>query len=112
MLTPSPRQEVLEVCFVASGHDYVAVSIYPRASSAALYAREGLTAMNGRSDTRELTTVADFRVLASYAVRHGLGRLTYWAVNRDRPCPRRTAPDCSGTAAPAWAFTRALVAAQ
>lgn len=87
---------------------------YPRASSAALYAREGLTAMNGRSDTRELTTVADFRVLASYAVRHGLGRLTYWAVNRDRPCPhRRTAsPIYSGTAAPAWAFTRALAAAQ
>jgi chitinase len=87
--------------------------LYPGASSAALYAREGLSEMNGRSDNRELTTVSDFRTLATYAVRHRLGRLTYWAVNRDRPCPgRKGSPTCSGTAEPAWAFTRALAAAQ
>lgn len=86
--------------------------VYPHASGAALYAREGLSEMNGRSDTRELTTVADFRALAGYARRHRLGRMTYWAVNRDRPCPHRrlTASVCSGTAAPRWAFARALVA--
>jgi chitinase len=88
--------------------------LYPYASSAALYAREGLTPMAGRSDAHELTTVADFEQLATYTVRHGLGRLSFWAVGRDRPCPHRrsAAPNCSGTAAPALAFTRALAAAQ
>jgi hypothetical protein len=88
--------------------------LYPHASSAALFAREGLTAMDGRSDTHEHTTVTDVEKLARYAVRHQLGRLTMWAVNRDRPCPnhKHAAPDCSSTGAPALAFTSALAGAQ
>jgi hypothetical protein len=113
--TGGPRTRMVRHAITAVSQLHTLLhQLYPRASSAALYAREGLTEMNGRSDAGELTTVANFRTLATYAIRHQLGRLTYWAVNRDRPCPhRRTAsPVCSGTAAPAWAFTSALAAAQ
>ncbi|MGC0399105.1 hypothetical protein RKD27_001749 [Streptomyces sp. SAI-126] len=54
--------------------------------------------MNGRTDdSGERVRVADFRTMLAYAQQHHIGRLTYWSVNRDRPCGSSTDGDsCSG----------------
>jgi chitinase len=80
-------------------------------SSATAYAREGVSLMNGRSDTGEYFRQADFQAVLDYATSHGLSRYTYWSVNRDRQCGTpdnngQTSGTCSSVAQGAWDFTR------
>jgi hypothetical protein len=62
------------------------------------YAHIGLSSMNGKTDdSGELVRVSDFRTMLAYAQQHHIGRLTYWAVNRDRACGSGSDGDsCSG----------------
>jgi chitinase len=73
------------------------------------YAHEGVSLMNGRSDTGELFRQADFQTVLDYATSHGLSRYTYWSVNRDRQCatpePGSTSGTCSSVTQGAWDFT-------
>ncbi len=55
-------------------------------STATAYNHEGVSQMNGRSDTGEFFTQTDFQTVLNYATSHGLSRYTFWAVNRDRQC--------------------------
>jgi chitinase len=80
-------------------------------SSATAYNHEGVSQMNGRSDTGEMFTQTDFQNVLSYATSHGLSRYTFWAVNRDRQCtpPNNngtTSGTCSSVAQGAWDFTK------
>ncbi|MFL5909147.1 MAG: carbohydrate-binding protein [Gaiellaceae bacterium] len=80
-------------------------------SSATAYAREGVSLMNGRSDSGEYFRQADFQTVLDYATSHGLSRFTFWSVNRDRQC---SPPDnngqisgtCSSVPQGAWDFTK------
>ncbi|MFE2099802.1 glycosyl hydrolase family 28 protein [Streptomyces sp. NPDC059468] len=67
-------------------------------SDATAYAHIGLSSMNGKTDdSGERVRLADFRTMLAYAQQHHIGRLTYWSVNRDRPCGSGTDGDsCSG----------------
>ncbi|WP_405529272.1 alpha-galactosidase [Streptomyces canus] len=67
-------------------------------SDATAYAHIGLSSMNGTTDdSGERVRVADFKTMLAYARQHHIGRLTYWSVNRDRPCGSGTDGDsCSG----------------
>ncbi|MFF7982912.1 alpha-galactosidase [Streptomyces sp. NPDC007901] len=67
-------------------------------SDATAYAHIGLSSMNGKTDdSGERVRVADFKTMLGYAQQHHIGRLTYWSVNRDRPCGSGTDGDaCSG----------------
>jgi len=48
-------------------------------------------------DSGERVRVADFRTMLACAQQHHIGRLNYWAVNRDRACGSGTDGDsCSG----------------
>ena len=80
---------------------------------ATAYAHSGLSLMNGRSDTGEYTTLADFTTIINYAKSHNLKRLTYWSINRDRSClpiygsvDPGTKGDCSGVTQNPWDFTK------
>lgn len=79
-------------------------------SSANAYAHEGVSLMNGRSDTGEYFRQADFQAVLDYATSHGLSRYTYWSVNRDRQCDPpdngQTSGTCSSVAQGAWDFTK------
>lgn len=77
--------------------------------------RMGLTPMLGVNDVDgELLTVADAERLNAFARERGIGRMSYWSVNRDRPCgPEVSADDgavgtCSGTDQRAGDFARVL----
>ena len=76
-------------------------------SSATAYAHEGFSGMNGKSDASEMFYQADFQTVLDYATSHGLGRFTFWSVNRDRPCGSTTDNGvCSNVPQNAWDFTR------
>jgi hypothetical protein len=70
------------------------------------YRHSGISSMNGITDVGENVSVANFRTMLSYAQLHHLARLTFWSVNRDRPCAGALADNCSGVGQAAWDFTR------
>jgi hypothetical protein len=70
------------------------------------YRDMGISSMNGITDLNETVTVADFRTILGYAQQHHLARLTFWSVNRDRPCTGGSADSCSGVSQQAWDYTR------
>jgi chitinase len=75
------------------------------------YTHSGISSMNGITGEGERITVKDFRTIAAHARKHKLGRLTFWSVNRDRPCGERPYPaedSCSGVEQKPWQYTRTL----
>jgi hypothetical protein len=76
--------------------------------SAQAYAHLGISSMNGRTDEADETvSPADFTTILDFAQADHIARLTFWMVDRDRPCPAGVAPGdtCSGIAQADWAFT-------
>jgi hypothetical protein len=54
-----------------------------------------------------MTSVATWTSIRDWARSHGLGRLAFWSVNRDRPCPGGgVVSNCSGISQNNWDFTR------
>ncbi|MFI9244690.1 chitinase [Streptomyces sp. NPDC053086] len=78
---------------------------------ATAYAHEGFSGMNGRSDTGEYFTQADFQTVLDYATSHNMDRFTFWSLNRDRQCTPadnggRTSGTCSSVAQNSWDFAK------
>jgi chitinase len=79
--------------------------------SATAFAHEGVSSMNGRTDSAEFFSQTDFQTVLTYAETNHLGRYTFWSLNRDRQC---TPPDnngslsgtCSSVPQADWDFTR------
>ncbi|MFF4651505.1 chitinase, partial [Streptomyces sp. NPDC001380] len=79
--------------------------------AATAYAHEGVSMMNGRSDTGEYFRQDDFRQVLDYATAHGLARYTFWSLNRDRQCAvpdnnGQTSGSCSSVTQQPWDFAR------
>ncbi|WP_329042785.1 ricin-type beta-trefoil lectin domain protein [Streptomyces sp. NBC_00178] len=72
------------------------------------YRHTGISSMNGVTDVGETITVADFRTILAYAQQRHIARLTFWSVNRDRPCTGGGADTCSEVSQQPWDFTRVL----
>ncbi len=83
-------------------------------SSAIAYRHEGVSSMNGRTDSGEYFYQSDFQTVLSFAQSNNLARFTYWSVNRDRQC---NPPDNNGTLSSIcssvpqndWDFTKIIV---
>jgi chitinase len=83
-------------------------------SSSTAYAHEGISSMNGRTDSAEYFYQSDFQTVLNFAESNRLARFTFWSVNRDRQC---NPPDnngtlsgtCSSVPQNAWDFTRIIV---
>jgi chitinase len=80
-------------------------------NSATAYNHEGVSQMNGRTDSAEYFYQADFQSVLSYAQSHGLTRYTFWSVNRDLQCnPPNNNGQLSGTCSSvpqnSWDFTK------
>ncbi|WP_129305106.1 carbohydrate-binding protein [Streptomyces sp. L2] len=80
-------------------------------NEATAYAHEGFSGMNGRSDTGEYFTQADFQTVLDYATSHNMDRFTFWSLNRDRQCSPpdnggRTSGTCSSVAQNSWDFAK------
>jgi chitinase len=84
-------------------------------SSSQAYAHEGFSGMNGRTDSAEYFYQSDFQTVLSFAQGAGLGRFTFWSVNRDRECDPpdnngSLSSECSSVAQNPWDFTAYTVA--
>jgi chitinase len=55
-------------------------------SSATAYAHEGVSGMNGRTDSAEYFYQSDFQSVLNFAEANGMSRYTFWSLNRDREC--------------------------
>ena len=76
-------------------------------SEAEAYSHVGISGMNGLSDQQEMTSVDTWTAIRDWASSHSIGRLAFWAVNRDRPCAGGgVQSNCSGIDQPEWEFTR------
>jgi hypothetical protein len=76
-------------------------------SDSTAYSRMGISGMNGLSDQREMTSLAAWTDIRNWAAARHLARFTFWAVNRDRPCPGGGVQStCSGISQQNWEFTR------
>ncbi|WP_155848412.1 chitinase [Arthrobacter sp. 35W] len=98
--------------------------IYQRAGksldSQTVWAMIGLTPMAGENEiSTDVFTLDAAQALHDFAVERGVGRMSFWSLNRDRPCPAGTPSAaagtgngashiCSGTTAPAGAFVTTL----
>jgi chitinase len=78
--------------------------------TATAYAHEGFSGMNGRSDSGEYFYQADFQTVLDYATSHGMGRFTFWSLNRDRQCNPpdngTTSGVCSSVPQSSWEFAK------
>ncbi|GAA4625757.1 hypothetical protein GCM10023196_031180 [Actinoallomurus vinaceus] len=87
-------------------------TLRPDLSDATVYARTGLILMNGHTDQpSELFTQDTFRTLLGYAQQHHLGRLSFWALNRDRQCTGTTGwvdGKCSGVTQQPYDFAKII----
>jgi len=80
-------------------------------SSAKAYQYEGISSMNGRTDSAEYFYQSDFQTVLTWAEGVGLGRYSFWDVNRDLECnPPDNNGDLSGTCSSvtqnSWDFTK------
>ena len=81
-------------------------------SPSAAFAHAGISSMNGDTDeASETVSLEDFQTILAFAGEHHLGRLSFWSVNRDRPCKGKGAApeeECSGIEQQAFAFSDLL----
>jgi chitinase len=80
-------------------------------SVALAYEHVGISSMNGTTDeSDETVSAANFQAMLGFAQQHHLGRLTFWSVNRDRPCPAKASESdaCSGIGQQPYEFTDLL----
>jgi chitodextrinase len=76
------------------------------------YANIGVTPMIGQNDdSAEVFTLADAQTLESFAASNGLGRLSFWSVDRDQPCSGSVSglPECTEISQSPLAFTKIFV---
>jgi hypothetical protein len=78
-------------------------------SDAAAYGQIGISSMNGQTDDAgETVSVGNFDSILAFAQTNHLARLTFWSVNRDRPCggADTSTDSCSGIGQQPYDFTR------
>jgi chitinase len=110
---PAASQVAADVTVAEDAHQQLR-SLLPGLSDAEVYARTGLTLMNGHTDQpSELFTQSTFQSLEGYAASHGLGLLSFWSLNRDRPCNPDTGAwvvgNCSSISQQPFDFTRIIL---
>ncbi len=91
----------------AQGLDQVLAGAYHE-SDATAFTQMGISSMNGQTDdTGETVTVANFQEIVTFAQNNHLARLTFWSINRDRPCggADTSSDSCSGPSQQPYAFT-------
>lgn len=75
------------------------------------HANLGVTPMNGVNDDGSVFTLDDAATVKSWATDNGVGRLSFWSINRDQSCGAVTSaasPTCSGVSQGELAFTDVL----
>lgn len=87
-------------------------NIYPGTTAAQRLGHVGVTPLIGENDVAdEVFTKADAIKVGTWAKSSGVGMLAWWSMNRDTPCANNakvSAPYCTGTTNPTWAYAKAF----
>lgn len=81
-----PGQDMVVQTITANDHLASELQTLYGYSSAEAYRHTGISTMNGETDTGEVVSLSDFSAMLAYAQLHDLGRLSFWALKRDRSC--------------------------
>jgi hypothetical protein len=109
--TASPDMAARAIAVAGSTKAFIQ-GLWPRTSDADAWRRVAITPMIGVNDTvSETFRPEDAARLVDFAQAHDLGWLSFWSVNRDRPCPRGTGhggavDSCSGVGQQPGEFAR------
>jgi len=87
---------------------------WPTLTAAQRLAHVGVTPMIGRNDVAtEFFRTQDAHTVGVFARAENLGRLSWWSVNRDKPCPAGqgawASSTCSGDPSPAWTYAQGFL---
>jgi len=79
-------------------------------SQASAYEHEGISTMNGDTDEHaETVSQEDFSQILAFAAGRHLARVSFWSVNRDRPCGGgHPEEECDGLSQSPFAFSTML----
>jgi hypothetical protein len=77
-------------------------------TDAQVYAKQGISSMNGITDEKETVTVADFQTMLKFIVSNHMARFTFWTLNRDRGNCGGSSDTCSGIAQNPLDFTKVV----
>jgi hypothetical protein len=77
-------------------------------SDAQIYAKQGISSMNGKTDVGETVKVADFQTMLAFAKQNHLARFTFWTVNRDKGNCGGSSDTCSGISQKPLDFTKVI----
>jgi len=109
-----PADLVDRAAAVAASTQAFVRELWPEKSEREAWGTVAVTPMIGVNDvTTEVFGTADARRLVAFAQRRGLAWLSFWSLNRDRPCDGpQPAPSnyCSGVPQEEWTFTTTLAA--
>jgi chitinase len=117
--TPSPDSMLAGAEESVAAAERQVLSAYARAgihlTATHAWNKLGATPMIGQNDVAsEVFAPGDARQLVAFALRHHLRRLSFWSLNRDRPCTSSTAAagsvdnHCSGVVQSTLAFEHAF----
>jgi hypothetical protein len=77
-------------------------------SDAQIYAKQGISSMNGKTDVGETVKVADFQTMLNFAKQNHLARFTFWTINRDKGNCGGSSDQCSGIDQKPLDFTKVI----
>jgi hypothetical protein len=109
----TPRTDMGDASIRALEGTEADVAAAYRLTAGAAYEHVGVSSMDGQTDeASETVGLSDFQMIVSFAEAHRLGRVSFWSVNRDRPCEGGSpkTEECSGIAQSPFAFTDMLAA--
>jgi chitinase len=83
-------------------------STHKNLTDAQIYAKQGISSMNGKTDVGETVKVSDFQTMLGFAQSNHLARFTFWTINRDRGNCGKTSDTCSGISQKPLDFTKVI----
>ncbi len=80
-------------------------ALFPGLTAADAYRRVGATPMIGRNDDGSVFSLDDANALIAHARASRVGLVSFWAIQRDEPCPAALDLDvCNGSSASTFAY--------
>lgn len=110
MFGPSNQAESDKVIAASTASAEQLRGLYGTNDSETVYRALGIIVMPGKNTATETFTIEDAARVRSFAASRGIGTLSYWSANRDRPCQSTADSNatCSGLPHAAYQFARTL----
>jgi chitinase len=83
-------------------------STHKNLTDAQIWAKQGISSMNGKTDVGETVKVSDFQTMLTFIQQNHMARFTFWTLNRDRGNCGGSSDTCSGIKQNPLDFTKVV----